>query len=309
MRSLKRKARKENQSQIRKPNCSDTLTDALENTKTDEKNRLQTEIKSETKNVKSRDEQGQASKQHSNKKNEASKKENDISRTNEWVEEMNKINFQKSLPKKKETKIEMQKQLVTSSNDASSSSEFSPIVYWREPIPDVEILCGDPSNNAENVDKTKSSPKTEDELRRCLSLDKKSFWLEKSKYDDAEAKHHEAKRTSINERKGEEKTKSKTNGATKTKEDYEIDYYGDKTLEDVLEDFRCDNDRFRTQIIGLTKIIENLQIRIGNLESIPAAEVNEFTCSFSISAKIFFIFFRHTEKDRQSQTKESTCLN
>ena len=49
--------------------------------------------------------------------------------------------------------------------------------------------------------------------------------------------------------------------------------YGDKTLEDVLEDFRCDNDRFRTQIIGLSQIIENLQIRIGHLESTPPSEV------------------------------------
>jgi len=48
--------------------------------------------------------------------------------------------------------------------------------------------------------------------------------------------------------------------------------YGDKTLEDVLEDFRCDNDRFRTQIIGLSQIIENLQIRIGHLESTPPSE-------------------------------------
>jgi len=53
---------------------------------------------------------------------------------------------------------------------------------------------------------------------------------------------------------------------------YEIKDYGDKTLEDVLEDFRCDNERFRTKLIGLTKLVGNLQIRIGHLESPPEDE-------------------------------------
>lgn len=188
--------------------------------------------------------------------------------------------------RKKVKQIEKKKQSSPTSNEtlASSSPEFSPIVYWREPIPDVEILGLEASCNSEIVSVTKSS---DDELKRCLSLDNKSVWFEKSKCDDAEAKLHvkksqEAKKSSTKE-KHEDKSKSKPKKSAgqqgkasekTTNKDYEINDYGDKTLEDVLEDFRCDNDRFRTQIIGLSQIIDNLQIRIGHLESKPAVEAS-----------------------------------
>merc|ERR1711971_1454575 len=281
IRSQRRKARKENQSQARTQKSTDTFTDASESKKT--------EIKSEKnmRDVQSRLEPPQEKKKNTSKQNEQSKKEQDTSRTTEWVEEMNKINDQKSKEKKKVKQTEKKKQSSSASNEtlASSSTEFSPIVYWREPIPDVEILGLEPSCNSEVVSLTKSS---DDELKRCLSLDNKSVWFEKSKCDDAEAKFHvkkshEAKKSSTKE-KQEDKLKSKlikTPGQQEkiqeniTNEDYEINDYGDKTLEDVLEDFRCDNDRFRTQIIGLSQIIENLQIRIGHLEeSKPAAEAS-----------------------------------
>jgi len=280
IRSQRRKARKENQSQARTQKSTDTFTEASESKKT--------EIKSEKniRDVQSRHEPAQEIKKKASKQNESSKKEQDTSRTSEWVEEMNKINDQKSKEKKKVKQIEKKKQSSSTSNEtlASSSPEFSPIVYWREPIPDVEILGLEASCNSEIVSVTKSS---DDELKRCLSLDNKSVWFEKSKCDDAEAKLHvkksqEAKKSSTKE-KHEDKSKSKPKKSAgqqgkasekTTNKDYEINDYGDKTLEDVLEDFRCDNDRFRTQIIGLSQIIDNLQIRIGHLESKPAVEAS-----------------------------------
>jgi len=289
IRSQRRKARKENQSQARTQKSTDTFTDASESKKT--------EMKSEknVRDVQSRLEPEKEMKKKVSKQYESSKKEQDTSRTSEWVEEMNKINDQKSKEKKKVKQIEKKKQSSSSSstsNDetlAASSPEFSPIVYWREPIPDVEILGLEPSDNSEIVSVTKPlQNSSDDELKRCLSLDNNSVWFEKSKCDDAEAKFHvkksqEAKKSSTKE-KQEDKLKSKpikTPGQQEkiqeniTNEDYEINDYGDKTLEDVLEDFRCDNDRFRTQIIGLSQIIENLQIRIGHLEeSKPAAEAS-----------------------------------
>mgnify|MGYP001393188817 CR=1 FL=1 len=59
---------------------------------------------------------------------------------------------------------------------------------WREPIPDVEILSLDSSNNAEISNTTKSPKSPDDELKRCLSLDTKTIWFDKSKCEDAEAK-------------------------------------------------------------------------------------------------------------------------
>ena len=213
---------------------------------------------------------------------------------------MNKINDQKSQEKKKEKKKQKQPAPSTSNENetlASSSPEFSPIVYWREPIPDVEILSLDSSNNAEILDITKSPKSPDDELKRCLSLDNKTVWFDKSKCEDAEAKFQakkaqEAKKSFTKEKK-EDRTKSKPENTNEKqaklqentiREGYEPNDYGDKTLEDVLEDFRCDNERFRTQIIGLTQIVENLQIRIGHLESTPTEEVNEI---FYIFVKMF----------------------
>jgi len=276
IRSQRRKARKENQSQARTQKSTDTFTDASESKKT--------EIKSEKnmRDVQSRLEPPQEKKKNTSKQNEQSKKEQDTSRTTEWVEEMNKINDQKSKEKKKVKQTEKKKQSSSASNEtlASSSTEFSPIVYWREPIPDVEILGLEPSCNSEVVSLTKSS---DDGLKRCLSLDNKSVWFEKSKCDDAEAKKSNEATKSFTKEKDADKSKSKPKKTAgqqgkapenTTNKDYEINDYGDKTLEDVLEDFRCDNERFRTKIIGLSQIIDNLQIRIGHLESKPVVEAS-----------------------------------
>merc|ERR1712029_314062 len=94
-----RKARKENQSQARTQKSTDTFTDASESKKT--------EIKSEknVRDVQSRLEPEQEMKKKVSKQYESSKKEQDTSRTSEWVEEMNKINDQKSKEKKKVKQI------------------------------------------------------------------------------------------------------------------------------------------------------------------------------------------------------------
>ena len=223
---------------------------------------------------------------------------------------MNKINEKKSQLKEKEKSEKLKppssstkdqsfssiKENLSSSREnqtsskevpTSSSTEFSPILYWREPIPDVEILSLEtPTIGAGS---TSSSLKSSDEeLKRCLSIDK-TIWLDKYKCDDAEAKYQakmaqEEKGSKINENKKDQLTKSKKKKDEKktrnqvdhliaAENTYEIKDYGDKTLEDVLEDFRCDNERFRTKLIGLTKLVGNLQIRIGHLESPPEDEV------------------------------------
>ena len=259
----------------------------MESKKIDIKKEKKTEFKRENnaRDIKSKDETGQETKKKVSPENASSKKEKDTKRTSEWVEEMNKINDQKSQEKKKEKKKQKQKQSPSTSNEtsASSSPEFSPILYWREPIPDVEILGLEPADNAEIGNITNSSKTSEDELKRCLSLDSKTVWFDKSKCEDAEVKFQakkaqEAKKSSTKEKKKnrtESKPKATDGKQAKTQENTigELNDYGDKTLEDVLEDFRCDNDRFRTKIIGLSQIIENLQIRIGHLESTPPAEV------------------------------------
>merc|ERR1711879_1130499 len=98
------------------------------------------------------------------------------------------------------------KENLSSSRDVptSSSTEFSPILYWREPIPDVEILSLEtPTIGAGS---TSSSLKSSDEeLKRCLSIDK-TIWLDKYKCDDAEAKYQakmaqEEKGSKINKNK------------------------------------------------------------------------------------------------------------
>ena len=259
----------------------------MESKKIDIQNEKKTELKSEkkTRDVKSKDETGQESiKKKASPENASSKKDKDTKRTSEWVEEMNKINDQKSQEKKKEKKKQKQKQSSSTSNEtlASSSPEFSPILYWREPIPDVDILGLETADNVEIGNITTSSKSSEEELKRCLSLDNKTVWFDKSKCEDAETKFQakkaqETKKSSTKGKKDRTESNPKATDAkqAKTQENTitEMKDYGDKTLEDVLEDFRCDNDRFRTQIIGLSQIIENLQIRIGHLESTPPAEV------------------------------------
>merc|ERR1711971_1545142 len=111
IRSQRRKARKENQSQARAQKSTDTVTDASESKKT--------EIKSEknVRDVQSRLEPGQEMKKKVSKQNDPSKKEQDTSRTTEWVEEMNKINDQKSKEKKKVKPIKKKEQSSSTSNE------------------------------------------------------------------------------------------------------------------------------------------------------------------------------------------------
>merc|ERR1712148_160013 len=73
IRSLKRKARKENQSQVRTPESTVAFTETLESKKTEVKNQKKTEIKTEkvTQAVKSKDESGQEIKKNISKPNES----------------------------------------------------------------------------------------------------------------------------------------------------------------------------------------------------------------------------------------------
>ena len=91
----------------------------------------------------------------------------------QWVEEMNKRNRRKS----QETDDEKKEK----KHADASTPEFSPIVYWREPIPEVEIVDFDslPPTPIPEPQKATSTSKKEnvvsnkfslDNLRKCLSL-------------------------------------------------------------------------------------------------------------------------------------------
>lgn len=63
-----------------------------------------------------------------------------VDTNHQWVQEMNKINRQKSKETFKECKAKDTDKKEESIQLTSTSTEFSPILYWREPIPEVDIL-------------------------------------------------------------------------------------------------------------------------------------------------------------------------
>ena len=89
------------------------------------------------------------------------------SENTQWVDEMNKRNRRKSEETENEKKEKKH-------GDASASTpEFSPIVYWREPIPEVEIVDFDSLPPTPVPEPKKATPtfKKEDVVSNKFSFD------------------------------------------------------------------------------------------------------------------------------------------
>ena len=82
-----------------------------------------------------------------------------VDTNHQWVQEMNKINKQKSKETIKEGKVKDTEKKEDSKPLSSTSTEFSPILYWREPIPEVDILDLElpPTSNANQATSNKSN--------------------------------------------------------------------------------------------------------------------------------------------------------
>ena len=80
-------------------------------------------------------------------------KDSSSSSSNEWVEEMNRRNKKKSFDNFQDAEKQQKEEVEAS----QGSPEFSPILYWREPIPEVEIVDLDPQpSTSKNKNKTES---------------------------------------------------------------------------------------------------------------------------------------------------------
>ena len=87
-------------------------------------------------------------------------RESKTSSSNDWVEEMNRKNKKKSYNDLQGAAWDQNQEIESS----QASPEFSPILYWREPIPEVEIVDLDPqpstSKNIKKESKGKSKEQT-----------------------------------------------------------------------------------------------------------------------------------------------------
>ena len=208
-----------------------------------------------------------------------------------WVEKMNQLNTERSREDK--TKTEQ------CQDDSADSPEFSPIVYWKEPFPEVLPLEIEekpgkvPADSAPsscpapgNLTASSSAPRSSQESRALSSCLVSSVWVDRYKYEDAEAKFYQQK----NQEEKSEPTKppkpakpameekvrppspSKPSSPNLEQEE------DDRTFEDHLEKVARDNLEIRKTIRGLTDCVMQLQERIKNLE-----QENK-----KLSVKIFF---------------------
>jgi len=240
-RSLKRKARKEGQT-FNVP--SNDVTEVQG-----------TKKKIKTKSTVSQS-KIQSSESHSKKNSNDS---SDVD-SKQWVQEMNKKNKKKTL---ESIKVDEAKAVELN----PTSPEFSPALYWREPIPEVEILDFDQPKPSCSEPKLKK-PKT-NEISRALQQDS-SVWLDKYKYEDAESKYFSKSPSKSSEKNALKKTdKEKKSVTRKETENAKKNSKDDRTLEDHIADFKSDNQEFRKNLLLLTGIVSKLQERVSNLEQKP----------------------------------------
>ena len=211
-----------------------------------------------------------------------------------WVEKMNQLNTERSREDKTQTE--------QCQDDSADSPEFSPIVYWKEPFPEVLPLEIEekpgkvPADSAPsscpapgNLTASSSTPRSSQESRALSSCLVSSVWLDRYKYEDAEAKFYQQK----NQEEKSEPTKPPKpakpakpameekvrpplpSKPSSPKLEQEED---DRTFEDHLEKVARDNLEIRKTIRGLTDCVMQLQERIKNLE-----QENK-----KLSVKIFF---------------------
>ena len=179
--------------------------------------------------------------------------------TNQWVQDMNKVNANKS----REAVIMEEKKI----EPTPPPTEFSELNYWREPIADVNLVELDPLPS-----QVVKKDEKENSLRKNLSLDN-SVWLDKHKFEEAEKKYFEKKQTKtteVKEKKTESSTKiksEKTQVKTEQVEDEEEVSDNIKKLKIQAEDYSKENGKLRNDLIDLTQLVQGLQKRIDKLES------------------------------------------
>ena len=161
---------------------------------------------------------------------------------------------------------------------SQASPEFSPILYWREPIPEVEIVDLDPqpstSKNIKKESKGKSKEQTkiyplgkimqqkEYNISIFIILDQNE-WPNKQQCNDAEKRYHEKEATKTKNTKVDKKCSApspKTVISPSVTDD-------DRTLEEHLEGFKNDNSELKKNLLKLTEIVGKLQERVLNLEN------------------------------------------
>ena len=191
-----------------------------------------------------------------------------------WVEKMNQLNTERS--REDQTKTEHFKE------DSVDSPEFSPIVYWKEPFPEVlpldieaepaklsgdsgPSLCPTPGKLTASSSTQRSSQQSQ-ALGSCLVS---SVWLDRYKYEDAEIKYYrlqskgEKSKPTMEETKVRPPPSSDQFPQTSTKLEQGDD---DLTFEDYLERFATDNQEIRATLMSLTDCVTTLQERVKNLE-------------------------------------------
>ena len=175
------------------------------------------------------------------------------------------------------------------------SVEFSPIVYWKEPLPELlpldlegpskpaqgEVKSQQPTLVKVNLKETSSTSKAS----LTASQDKKveqmkwrseveSVWLDKHRVEEAEAKYYGQKGGEQKKIVAQKKVASApvtevlknvevTKKAEKTEND---DCEDDLTYEDHLEIIKSDNLEMKESLRTLTDVVLKLQERIKNLE-------------------------------------------
>ena len=191
-----------------------------------------------------------------------------------WVEKMNQLNTERS--REDHTKTEHFK------DDSVDSPEFSPIVYWKEPFPEVlpldieeepasvsGVSASCPPPGPGNLTASSSSLRSSQQSRALGGSLVSSVWLDKYKYEDAEIKYYrlqskgEKSKPSMEETKVRPASRSDQFFQTSTKLEQEED---DRTFEDYLERFATDNVEIRKTLMSLNDCVMQLQERIKNLE-------------------------------------------
>ena len=200
-----------------------------------------------------------------------------------WVEKMNQLNTERS--REDQTKNEHLKE------DSVDSSEFSPIVYWKEPLPEVLPLDIEEEPAKVSVDSAPSSCPTPGDLTASSSTLRSSqqsralscclvssVWVDRYKYQDAEVKYYQLKsqeeksKPTMEEREVPPphsdqsfQTSTKLN-PEKEKEKEEEEEEDDRAFEDYLERLATDNLEIRKTVSQLTDCVMQLQQRIKTLE-------------------------------------------
>ena len=201
---------------------------------------------------------------------------------------MNKLNTQRS-----------REEPAKSGGMKEDSVEFSPIVYWKEPLPEVLPLdLEEPSkadqagvksqpaklvkvnltetSSTSTASPTASQDKNVEQIKRISSSLVESVWVDKYRFEEAETKYYGQK--GREERKMKSSTQRKvrieptTQGLTRVEISKKFEKprsdecEDDLTYEDHLEIIKSDNLEMKESLRTLTDVVLKLQERIKHLE-------------------------------------------